>query len=90
LCPSLARGDREDGGGLGDDDSVVPKTPGIAVLFGTHNWKSSRLVLDEIQRVGLGRSVDDKIVLTEQVRQRVFMAQLYGKGFPLLGLSYFT
>ena len=73
-------------------------TPGIGVLFGTHNWKSSRLVLDEILKVGLGKEVVDsnsmgvdtrierkgvektkKIVLSEGVRQRVCMAQLYGK-----------
>ena len=66
-------------------------TPGIGVLFGTHNWKSSRLVLDEILKVGLGKEVVDsssvsakgvekkkKIVLSEGVRQRVCMAQLYG------------
>ena len=100
---------------VGDDEAwkVEGKssTPGIGVLFGTHNWKSSRLVLDEILRVGLGKEVvdsnsefgsdaisgsapthieiersrrgkvDKKIILSEEVRQRVSIAQLYGEHF---------
>ena len=70
---------------------VVPR---IAVLFGTHNWRSVRLVLDEILRLGLAEEVVDsnkvegkkdgsnpekKLVLSEEVRQRISMAQLYGE-----------
>jgi len=98
-----------------EEEKITPSpTPRIAVLFGTHNWKSSRLVLDEILRVGLGEIVDStsrtgnepgddnsdttgietkgegrsvrekiegKIILSEEVRQRICMAQLYGKLF---------
>jgi proline dehydrogenase len=75
--------------------------PSIAVLFGTHNWRSSRLVLDEILRLGLGKEIvesgvgernevggdrskdmmktEKKIILNEEVRQRICMAQLYGE-----------
>ena len=97
---------------VGDDEawkvegmSSSNSTPGIGVLFGTHNWKSSRLVLDEILRVGLGKEVvesnsisgseathieiersrrgkvDKKIILSEEVPQRVTIAQLYGEHF---------
>lgn len=59
--------------------------PKVGVMFGTHNWKSCKLVLDEIVRVGLGKEVDlpisrgKKIVVSEQVAKRVCMAQLYGE-----------
>ena len=67
----------------------VASNPAIAVLFGTHNWDSSRLVLDEIVNVGLGKRVDnEKILLSERARKGVCMAQLYGTFFPLsLSLS---
>jgi len=64
--------------------------PRIAVLFGTHNWKSTRLVLDELVRNGLGEEVvhktgeeDPVVKLDEDVVQRVTTGQLYGGFFPI-------
>jgi proline dehydrogenase len=64
--------------------------PRIAVLFGTHNWKSSRLVLDELVRNRLGEEVvkntseeDSVVKLDEDVVQRVTTGQLYGGFYPI-------
>lgn len=63
--------------------------PRIAVLFGTHNWKSSRLVLDELVRNELGEEVmktgeeDPVVKLDEDVVQRVTTGQLYGGFYPI-------
>lgn len=64
-----------------------PGHVGIGVLFGTHNWNSCNLVLDELKRVGLAKSVTtldeagkemEKLQLDEAVTDRVSIGQLYG------------
>lgn len=54
---------------------------GVGVVFGTHNWKSCDEVLSALVRNGLGRGQDkdkDKVVLGEEVTERVAIAQLFG------------
>ncbi len=54
-------------------------TPAIGVLFGTHNWESANLIVDELVRQGLGQ-VDGRGVVHvgDEVAERVTMGQLYG------------
>ncbi|KAG5651849.1 hypothetical protein H0H81_007225 [Sphagnurus paluster] len=52
--------------------------PSVAVLFGTHNWASCCLVLDELVRTGLARSDTDKVYIPDAVTSRVAVGQLYG------------
>ena len=60
------------------------KRANIGVLFGTHNWDSCRLVLDELVDAGLATRREEGGVasLEEEVVDRVAVAQLYG-GFSL-------
>lgn len=63
-------------------DSTKPSTKraNIGVLFGTHNWDSCRLVLDELVDAGLATRREEGGVasLEEEVVDRVAVAQLYG------------
>lgn len=66
--------------------------PGVGVLFGTHNWRSCDVVLDELVRAGLatrdavpqvdggdGKSkVKEVVAIPDEVCERVTMGQLYG------------
>ncbi|KAI0757553.1 FAD-linked oxidoreductase-like protein [Daedaleopsis nitida] len=55
--------------------------PAIGALFGTHNWSSADLVVDELVKQGLARCEGDrdhKVVIGEGAMQRVAVAQLYG------------
>ena len=52
---------------------------GVGVVFGTHNWKSCDEVLSALVKNGLGRGEEqDKVVLGEEVTERVAIAQLFG------------
>ncbi|TFK67661.1 FAD-linked oxidoreductase [Pluteus cervinus] len=62
-------------------------SPRIGVLFGTHNWKSCGLILDELVRSGLAKersgpstsSPGEAVVeVTEGVADRIAIGQLYG------------
>ncbi|KDQ30083.1 hypothetical protein PLEOSDRAFT_1053486 [Pleurotus ostreatus PC15] len=64
---------------------IEPKIPSIGVLFGTHNWKSCDLILNELVRHGLAsqelllRGGKEPIIhLDEEVTERVTVGQLYG------------
>ncbi|KAF4566625.1 hypothetical protein EYR36_012057 [Pleurotus pulmonarius] len=64
---------------------LKPKIPTIGVLFGTHNWKSCDLILNELVRHGLASqelllsgSKEPIIHLDEEVTERVTVGQLYG------------
>ncbi|KAF5328486.1 hypothetical protein D9611_014534 [Ephemerocybe angulata] len=66
---------------------VNPGHVGFGVLFGTHNWDSCNLILDELRKVGLGKVVTfvgengkevEKMELSNGVTQRVAIGQLYG------------
>lgn len=63
--------------------------PAVGALFGTHNWESADLVVDELVRQGLATlvqtSTDDGeekgkgvVDVGEQTMRRVAIAQLYG------------
>ncbi|KAH9891215.1 FAD-linked oxidoreductase-like protein [Cubamyces lactineus] len=53
--------------------------PSIGVLFGTHNWESANLIVEELVRQGLATSNEDGTVAVEDaVAERVTMGQLYG------------
>jgi proline dehydrogenase len=69
-------------GAIKDDlDSGNVSTPTIGVLFGTHNWKSCGLILDELVKSGLARKDRggrDQVVLGDDVTERLTIGQLYG------------
>ncbi|KAJ7596517.1 FAD-linked oxidoreductase-like protein [Mycena floridula] len=54
----------------------------IGVLFGTHNWNSCNLILDELVRQGLAALTDGPkgplYSLDENVTERITMGQLFG------------
>lgn len=62
------------------DASICP--PRLGVLFATHNWLSSNLVLEELIKNGLvrNRGFGEKgpIIIPPEVAERVAFAQLYG------------
>ncbi|KIJ98279.1 hypothetical protein K443DRAFT_680913 [Laccaria amethystina LaAM-08-1] len=62
------------------DPKPSTKRANIGVLFGTHNWDSCRLVLDELVDAGLAtrREGGRAASLEEEVVDRVAVAQLYG------------
>ncbi|KAG5651290.1 hypothetical protein H0H81_009207 [Sphagnurus paluster] len=57
-------------------------TPGLGVLFGTHNWTSTSVILDELVRSGLTHddpnTTNGKVHIPDEVTTRVAMGQLYG------------
>ncbi|TCD71433.1 hypothetical protein EIP91_010139 [Steccherinum ochraceum] len=77
---------------FGSSARKSPPTVSVGVLFGTHNWSSVRLVLDELVRNGLGSVVgqyrgqegesgaesETIVSIPDEVAERVTMAQLYG------------
>lgn len=59
-------------------------TQTIGVLFGTHNWNSCDLILDELVSQGLasvveGSGKDTVIRLEDAVTERLTIGQLFGK-----------
>ncbi|KAF9011569.1 FAD-linked oxidoreductase [Hymenopellis radicata] len=56
----------------------------LGVLFGTHNWTSSKSILKELVATGLGKSVgggpesDLVVQLGDEVTERLTFGQLYG------------
>ncbi|ESK84830.1 proline dehydrogenase [Moniliophthora roreri MCA 2997] len=71
-----------------NDDIQQSKQKGrgqrIGVLFGTHNWTSSRLILSELVRQGIAKEErgsengESVVVLGDEVTERLTMGQLYG------------
>lgn len=61
--------------------------PRLGVLFGTHNWLSSRLILEELVKNGLaydaGAGENGVIVIPPEVAERFALAQHFGTA-PLL------
>ena len=56
--------------------------PSVGVLFGTHNWESCKLILDELVKSGLaskGPKGEDLVVLGDEVTERLTIGQLYGQ-----------
>ncbi|KAF8972552.1 FAD-linked oxidoreductase-like protein [Flammula alnicola] len=59
----------------------MPSVPGIGVLFGTHNWDSSALVLKELVRNGLAvedTRIEQGIKVRNETVERIAIGQLYG------------
>ncbi|KAI0369891.1 FAD-linked oxidoreductase [Pilatotrama ljubarskyi] len=53
--------------------------PAIGALFGTHNWESANLVIDEMVKQGLASAGDyGGVWISDAAMQRVAIAQLYG------------
>lgn len=55
--------------------------PSVGMLFGTHNWDSCMLILDELVKYGLaskGPNEEDLVVLGDGVAERLTIGQLYG------------
>jgi len=54
----------------------------IGVLFGTHNWTSTRLILNQLVNSGLasieGNIEDGIVTIPDEVTERLTMGQLYG------------
>jgi len=76
-------------GGVDKKPKRTTPPPGIGVLFGTHNWNSCGLVLKNLVDAGLAVSNDDqelnpeavgdfKIIITDEVVERIVIAQHYG------------
>ncbi|KAI0668618.1 FAD-linked oxidoreductase-like protein [Trametes maxima] len=66
-------------------DDVLARTPEeaptIGVLFGTHNWTSAGLIVEELVRQGLAtaRGAEEGVVeVGDAVAERVTVGQLYG------------
>ncbi|KAF8839920.1 FAD-linked oxidoreductase [Paxillus ammoniavirescens] len=59
-----------------------PRPPHIGVLFGTHNWLSCELVLEELVKNGLAREDSGgrkgTLVVPPEVAERITFSQLYG------------
>ncbi|KAI0757554.1 FAD-linked oxidoreductase-like protein [Daedaleopsis nitida] len=55
------------------------RTPTLGVLFGTHNWESANLIVDELVRQGLGVPDARGVVsVGDDIAERVTMGQLFG------------
>ncbi|KAH8111477.1 FAD-linked oxidoreductase [Phellopilus nigrolimitatus] len=66
----------------GREDSATRK-PRLGVLFGTHNWRSCELILEELVRVGAATRErvgggGEVVRIGEDVAERVTLGQLYG------------
>ncbi len=49
------------------------------MLFGTHNWESAGLIVDELVRQGLAVQEEGGVVsVGDEVAERVTLGQLYG------------
>ncbi|KAI1790476.1 FAD-linked oxidoreductase [Ganoderma leucocontextum] len=52
--------------------------PTIGAMFGTHNWKSADLVIDELVKQGLATQDFGVVNIGQAAMERVAVAQLYG------------
>jgi len=70
------KADLDSGKGKATNGSMLPS---VGVLFGTHNWDSCRLVLDELVKSDLAtKGEEDLVVLGDEVTERLTIGQLYG------------
>ncbi|KAF8627274.1 hypothetical protein AX17_006319 [Amanita inopinata Kibby_2008] len=69
---------------VGEGEGRQTRAPRIGVLFGTHNWESCDVVLDELVKANLASKQEvegaDKSVVAvgEETLERVAIGQLYG------------
>ncbi|KAI0638877.1 FAD-linked oxidoreductase-like protein [Trametes polyzona] len=62
------------------------RPPSIGVLFGTHNWESAGLIVEELVRQGLAvREEGGAVRVGDEVAERVTVGQLYGMTAALTG-----
>jgi proline dehydrogenase len=65
-----------------EDIQASSGVPVISVVFGTHNWRSCNLILDELTAGGLasktGSTEQPILELGDAVTDRIAVAQLYG------------
>lgn len=68
------------------ETTPLASTPGIGVLFGTHNWESCALILKELVRNGLAvedSKIEGGIQVGDETVERVAIGQLYGEPYSL-------
>lgn len=53
--------------------------PAIGAMFGTHNWQSADLVINELVEQGLATQDFGIVNISEAAMERVAVAQLYGE-----------
>ncbi|KAF9218385.1 FAD-linked oxidoreductase [Gyrodon lividus] len=58
--------------------SPSSRAPRIGVLFGTHNWISSELILAELVKSELAREGEGKLIVPPEAAERFAFGQLYG------------
>jgi proline dehydrogenase len=65
-------------------DDQQAKRASVGVMFGTHNWDSTRLVLDElVDRKLATRDEQGRVVVGNEIVEKVSFGQLYGMGYAL-------
>ena len=84
----LVRTVKEDIDSASSGGAKVLPLPTIGVLFGTHNWASCNLVLDELVACGLASksgdgSENEVVQFGDAVTERITLGQLYGV-FPFI------
>lgn len=73
----------------GSDTDSAASIPSVGVLFGTHNWKSCRLVLDGLgarelaHQDGITAEGEPVLAISNEVTERLALAQLYGASMTL-------
>lgn len=74
----------------------IESVPTVGALFGTHNWKSAKVILDGLVARDLaqvdGKTVEGEAVvkIDDEVTERVTLAQLYGTFFATFHGAYLT
>lgn len=63
---------------VGVDIRSSHESPGIGVLFGTHNWQSCEIVMDCLVKEELATVDGKQIVVSDAVANRVSFGQLLG------------
>ncbi|KAI0668619.1 FAD-linked oxidoreductase [Trametes maxima] len=63
-----------------DAEKCARGAPGpiVGAMFGTHNWESANLVIDELVKQGLATAGENGVWISDAAMQRVAVAQLYG------------
>ena len=70
---------------FGSGGASTARSPTIGILFGTHNWTSCKLILDELAKHGLaspdGKTSEGEVIVRigDAVTERITLAQLYGE-----------
>jgi proline dehydrogenase len=77
--------DVENSSGVSKKNSL--QGPRIGVLFGTHNWTSTKLILKQLVKSGLasiqGDVEEGVVTVPDEVTERLTMGQLFGMCFQM-------